>query len=168
MSFKEPIKVLMEILISEMELDADRVLIYNNKWILPNDLDIFISLRNGSLKTISNRTTEDDRGVSGFFEVQSISIQEDIIVDIFSGDSTARTRKEEVIMALKSNFSQQKQELYSIKIVQMPNSFIDLSNVETSRRLNRYNITVPIFSWRTKEKTIDYFDTYDYEILTNK
>lgn len=166
MSFIEPIKVLADIIKTEMSLADDRVLIYNQKWNLPNDSDIFISLRSGPTKTFSNRNNYEDRE-SGFYEVQDINIQENIIIDIFSKDDTARTRKEEIIMALKSTYSQQNQEINSIKIAEIPNSFIDVSEAEASAMLNRYNITIRILSWRTKEKTVDYYDKYDYDVVTN-
>jgi hypothetical protein len=168
MSYKEPSKILVDIISTEMSLDADRVLIYNNKWNLPNNPDIFVSIASGSSKIISSVTTHDDRGASGFYEVQTLSMREMITIDIFSANSTGRTRKEEIIMALNSTYSQQEQEKYSIKISNLPNSFTDISQVEVSARLSRYNISFPVFSWRNKEKVVDYYETYSYEIETNK
>ena len=94
-------------------------------------------------------------------------MRETLSIDILSANSEARTRKEEIAMALNSTYSQQQQELYSIKISNLPNSFIDLSGVEASRRLNRYNISFNVFSWRTKEKSIDYFDTFFYQLYAD-
>jgi hypothetical protein len=39
---KEVIKIVLDIIKTEMDLDAERILIYNQKWTLPNTDDIFI------------------------------------------------------------------------------------------------------------------------------
>jgi rRNA pseudouridine-1189 N-methylase Emg1 (Nep1/Mra1 family) len=168
MTFKEPIKSLRDIIMSEMGIENDRIVIYNQKWNLPNNFDIFISLGILTEKVFSNKTSHEDRGENGLYEVQTLNLMELISVDIFSADNTARMRKEEVVMAMSSTFSEQTQEKYSFKIGLIPSGFSNVSSVETSKALNRYNITIPVLSWRKKEKQIDYFDKYDYEILTSK
>lgn len=151
----------------EMELCSERILIYNQKWNLPNKFDIFISLGILTSKPFANRTVYEDRDEQGFYEVQSLNLMETISVDIFSYNNTARTRKEEVIMAMSSTFSQQKQSEHSFKIGLIPTNFTNVSSVEASKSLNRYNISIPVLSWRKKEKKVEYFDSYEYGILTN-
>lgn len=167
MAFIEPIKVLLDIIKTEMSLDDDRVLIYNQKWNMPNEKDIFISLSFSTNKIYGNRITYEDRD-DGFYEVQNLNVRENIIINILSYDNTARTRKEEIVLALRSTYAQQQMEANSIKVFSIPVNFADLSSAEASKILNRYSITVPIFSWRTKEKTVEYYDDFDYSILTNK
>ena len=167
MAYIEPIKVVAAILKSEMSLANERVVVYNQKWTLPNDSDIFISLGLGTSKVFANRNSTEDRE-AGFYEVQEINVRESIVIDILSKDSTARERKEEILLALRSVFSQQQQEINSLKIANIPDSFNDISVVEAAARLNRYNITIGVLSWRKKEKVVEYYDSYEYEVETNK
>ena len=166
MTFKESLIAIADIVQSELELTDDRVLLYNQKWTLPNEDDIFIYIAPTTSKVISSRTTYVNDGLT-FKEVQDLNLRENIAINIFSKDSSARTRKEEIIMALISDKAQQDQEKYSFKIAAIPDTFIDLSSVEATARLNRYAITIPVFSWRTKEKDAVYFDKFEHSVITN-
>lgn len=162
MANKESIKVLLDIIKTEMELDDDRVLVYNQKWTLPNEKDIFVYLSYVSESPFMIKRFYEDR-VDGFYEVQVLSNSQVIGIDIFSRDSSARTRKEEVLFALNSTYAQQQCEIESIKIASLPTSFNDISDVEASARLNRYNLSMRVISSKTKEKIVDYFENFNLE-----
>ncbi len=165
MSNKEVTKVLADIIKTEMSIPNERIMIYNQKWNLPNDKDIFIYLGYVSENIIMNKTAYEDREGDGFYEVQTLSVSQVISINIFSRDDTARTRKEEILMALKSTYAQQKSEEQSIKIARIPTTFTDLSNLEASAMLNRYNINIQVFSSFTKEKTVEYYDKFSVQTL---
>jgi hypothetical protein len=169
MTYTEPIKIVRDIIKTYMGLSDDRVIIYNQKWNIPNSSDIFITLSNGPEKILSNSNRTEDRGdIVGLYEVQTLQLYETFYIDIMSADNSSRLRKEEIILALKSTYSQVRQEINSIKISSYPVSFLDLSSVEASDRLNRYHAEIRAFTWRKYEAKIDYFNVYDYTLNTEK
>ncbi len=159
---KEVIKVILDIIKTEMDLDDERILIYNQKWILPNTDDIFVYLNYVSEDIIANNTYYEDR-VGGFYEVQTLNKRDVIGINIFSRNNTARTRKDEILMALTSTYAQQQSEKYSIKIAEIPMAFNDVSSVEAAAMLNRYNANIGVFSSIVKEKVVDYYTTFSKE-----
>jgi len=160
---KESIKIMADIIKTEMELEDNRIMFHNQKWNLPNQNDIFVSLSYVSQFPYMNKRHYEDRGVDGFFEVQTLNTRQTIGIDIFSRDNTARLRKEEILLALKSTYAQQQCEKYAVKIAELPTSFNDISVVEAAARLNRYNISIIIFASFTKEKIVEYYDNFSSE-----
>lgn len=163
----EPLKVVRDIIKTEMDLPDDRVLIYNQKWLLPNDDDIFVYIGFVSSNPISSKRFYETRE-DGYYSVQILTELQTLDLNIFSKNNTARLRKHELVMALNSHYAQQQCEREGIKILYLPENFIDVSEVEASSRLNRYKITFQIFCSNEKAKIVDYFDNFkDIEIHRN-
>ena len=78
---------------------------------------------------------------------------------MFSRNLSALQRKEEAVMGLFSVYSQQVQEINSFHIAR--NVHIeDLSALEGSAQLNRIDISLIVFAWYGKTKTVDYYETF--------
>ena len=162
---RETIKLIADIIKSEMSLNDDQIIIYNQKFNIPDFESLFISVGLQSFKSFGNRRSYEDRsGV--FFEVQDLSQQEIISIDIYSRNDEARLRKEEVLMSLNSTLAQQTQEENSFHISRIPIGFNDISEVEASARLNRYNLSIAVLSWYKKEKIVPYYDNFDNVEIT--
>lgn len=137
------------ILINQMGLAQDHVNIYDEKWVIPSydDLFIVVEYRNG--KVISNRNRFKSNGGETPIETQNIAMLESIVVGVFSRDRSATQRKEEVLMAIMSSYSQLLQESYAFKIA--PNAPIeDLSTLEATAMLKRYDVTLAVYAWYEK------------------
>ena len=162
-----PIDVLRLIMISGLSttddaFDPKRVMIWNNKSVIPKDQELFITLEMDNSKTLANSTKEgtlDD----GYSEIQTLTMQEVYNIDIMSRDLSALRRKEEVIMALKSSYSQNKQVENGIMIAKVAN-LLDISSVEATARLFRFQCAVTLHASYTKETLVDYYDTFSGEV----
>jgi hypothetical protein len=161
---REAIKVIADIIQTELEMDEGKVMIYNQKYNIPSDDGLYIVLQYLGSKAIGNNnyavaTTE------GMNEIQEAATADLIQIDIMSpekadGSNEARARKNEVVMALKSMYAQQQAEKYGISISNIPTTWVDASGAEGTAILTRFSITITAFSITRKIKAAEYFDTF--------
>ncbi|MBW1812127.1 MAG: hypothetical protein JRJ39_00265 [Deltaproteobacteria bacterium] len=161
---KRPVDILREIIVEELELSGDRVMIWNNKSEIPKDEYLFISLEQAASKAFSNIVIYESRD-DGYYEVQTLATLENYNIDIMSRNLEALQRKEEVIMAMRSNFSQSKQVANGMMISKIAN-LTDISGVEASARLFRFQCVVTLQASYTKEKVIEYYTTFPTLVKT--
>lgn len=171
---REPIKVIADILTSELGLDSDKIILEYQKFDIPPDPDLFIALTYISGKAIGNNNSAEDAGFDrennnlGMTEIQQVAMQHSIQIDLMSFDSSARTRKEEVIMALQSSFSQRLQDVNDMQIARIPSEFQNTSSLEETKILNRFTMTIIVKSVYTRTKdlggTYPYYDNFTKEV----
>jgi hypothetical protein len=170
----EYLKVVADIIETEMDLKPTipsstnpndrRVFIYNQNFVLPTYDYLFAIISEIPGKVIAAHNRYDD--VAGK-EVQEIIMQRELGIDIMSRNAEARQRKEEVLMALASIYSQQKQEANGFRVFAYSLSFVDVSENEGAGRINRYRAAVILHVRYTKQKDIDYFSQFDYTVDSN-
>lgn len=68
-------------------------------------------------------------------------------------------------MAVNSLYAQAVQESYNFKISRA-SAINNLSELEGSAMLNRFEISLVCFAWYSKEKNGDYYDTFEAELNT--
>ena len=157
----EIIKVVADVIQSEMELGNDRVYLYNQKWRIPPDEGLFVIVGFLTSKPFGAKTWyENDPITNELLEVQSVNQQETYTIDLMSRDSSARIRKQEVILALNSTFCQQMMEQYNFKIANLPSSFVDVSELEATAILNRYQLAFNALVVYRKVKSVQFFDQF--------
>lgn len=157
----EIIKVVADIIQSEMGLGPDRVYLYNQKYRIPPDEGLFIVVGFLGARAFGAKTTYENDPISNeLVEVQSVNQQETYTVDLLSRDSSARVRKQEIILALNSTLAQQMQEQYSFKIANLPTSFNDVSELEATAILNRYQLAFNALVVYRKVKSVPFFDQF--------
>lgn len=152
-----------------MDLDPTRVVIYNQPAAIPPVDGLWVAVQFEFSRPLSNRSSykqnADDSGELD--QVQDSNFQSHFTIKIMSKDETALMRKEEVLMALTSDLSQRYQEDNSFLL-----SFIgdirDVSEVEASARLYRYDIEVIALDWYKKSKTVPSYDNYEGKIQTEQ
>jgi hypothetical protein len=163
---REPIKIMADIILHELELTAGQVMIYNQRYTAPTTEGLYIVLAFVSAKVIGNNNTPTDNGAV-MDEVQETSVLQVIQIDVMSANEEARQRKEEIIMALNSTYAQQLQDQYLVKIASHPSDFVDVSDVEGTARMNRYTMTVMVNALYRKTKAIDFYGTFTEEVNTH-
>lgn len=155
---REPVKIIADILSREMNIPEERIFIYNDGRPLPKDEEIYIVLYVTSRPPYGAKTSyKDNDGI--LEEVQTLNVRENIIASIVSKDTTARTRSYEVLMALSSTYAQQVQEKYGCHI-SMIAPVRDMSFLEETARLNRFDTEVTILTVYEKVKPVDYYDSF--------
>lgn len=165
----EPIKVVADILQAELGLKPDQVLLYNQKFDIPPDDRLYLSLAVMGSRTFGSNTRYQSDPVSNdLTETQNVNRQEMYSLLFYSRSSESRIRNWEVPAALVSTFSQQMQEKNSLKIAQVPTAMLDVSEVDGTARLNKYSLTFNVLAAYTKTKPTQYFDRFsEPEIITN-
>ena len=153
------------IVASMYDIDPDRISISNQKFKIPTDDGIFILIETkGAPKIISVRSAMEM--VNGAYtEVQMVNTQEIVAVNIYSRNMDAIRRKEEILMALNSVYAQGIQEINGFSIARMAR-IERLNELEASAMLNRFEISIPVFSWFYKTTGQDYYDSFTAEVKT--
>jgi hypothetical protein len=161
------LQMLIKVLAKELDIAQDRIMIFNGEWNIPPYDGLFIMLEPLPAKVISNRNINKyDEEKGEYQEIQDLSVREQITIRIYSKNTEALERKEEVLMAMASVYAQQLQEINSIKIFRIAN-IENLSALEGGSNLYRFDIPVTIFSWQHKVKTVDYFNDFNVEVKAN-
>lgn len=154
-----------EIVRQEMSLQDQQIWVYGQQLIIPPGKGLYVAVEYKYSKTYSNRnlTPVVDGSIS---EEQNLNAQEFITVQLFSRNFEALRRKEEAAMALKSVYAQQLQEKYAFRLSVNP-QILDLSALEASAMLYRYDIPVVVLTAYQKTKAIVPFDTFAVEVEVN-
>lgn len=155
----EPIKVLAAAIQAELSLSANQILLGFENFPIPETLGLFVSLEYGVEQIVGASNQNDVNTQDEYEEVQTVSMLHQIEIDVLSYDSSARTRKEEVIMALSSYNAQQLMEVNQMRIASIPNSFITVTSPEPSKQLNRYRYTVSVYALHQKNLVTPYYDS---------
>lgn len=140
------------ILINQMALQPERVNVYDEKWVMPNIEDMFLTLEYRNATCISNNSQFINTSASPAstpIEIQTVNMFEKIVVGVFSRTREAIRRKEEVLMAFSSSYAQLMQETWSFKVSRNA-SIEDLSVLEGNAMLRRFDIEFSVFAWYQK------------------
>lgn len=154
------LKILRALLVAEMDLPDERCMIHNTKWTLPTGDGLFVLLSFVSAKAISTGKWHED-SVDGLLEVQETVYRDTINVDVFSRSTDARDRRHEVLWAFNGDEAARTCERFSLKISDLPTEFTDLSDVEASGRLYRYQLTFRVLKVLRREKLVPYYSDFD-------
>jgi len=159
--WREPIKVIADLLSNELELDSSRIFIYNDGRPLPKDKGLYIVISINNTQIFRNT----DRFVKALDKEEfNQNFKQTIIVSCISQDSSARQMANEVVMALSSIYSEQLQERYACHIARVSH-ITDASFLEKTDMLTRMDVSVNVLSWKKKIKNADYFTVQDVESI---
>lgn len=161
----EPIKHICNILQTQLGLTADQIWIYNQKRDIPNDFGIYFVVNYLGQKIIGN-TRREESTQEGLVEYQSVHNLASYSLHIFSRDSAVRNTVDQAIMALNSTYSQQVQETHAFQIARNSFEVTNTSEAEGVAELNRYTISFNVTYMSVTSKSIDYYDTFTKEVIT--
>jgi len=145
-----------------MVLERDQVVVYNQKWKIPADDRLYITVASLGPEKQYGATVDlhDSADESALVEDIAIASQEMIGIDIYSRSQEAIQRKEEVMMALASTAMQQLCEQWAIKVARIPLTFVDTSGLEATARLNRFHLAFAVLRTRTRSSVVQFYDTF--------
>jgi hypothetical protein len=126
-------------------LQPPRVFIYNENWKLPQTTVMFllVSLLNAQIYGAGSGYAIDATG-ENLMNQQQLARANIVTVDALSESTEARLRLPEVFFALQGDASERLAERYNLSIFR-PTDFVDLSGLEASRRLNRFQTQFSVF-----------------------
>jgi hypothetical protein len=157
------LEIFCNIIQTELGLTSDRVWLWDQKIMQPKDHGLYIAVQVVSCKPFSNTRQSSSDGLDA---VQSTNFQATLQLDIISRGVDARDRKEEVLMALNSVYSQQQQTANGFFIAPISSQFNNLSQEDGAAIPYRFNITCNILYSVTKIKTVPYYDTFSVVSVT--
>ena len=149
------IDLIRNIIMVDMPFPTERIFLYNEDYVLPEDNGLWIIVAYQGSKPYSNRNSNfiDEKG--NYMEAQNVNMQEQIIVHLMSFNIDALRRKEEVLQALASMYSQNLQSQESFKIAPiMP--IADRSEIEGGKINYRFDIMLTVLTWYEKIKGAAY------------
>lgn len=156
-----PVNRLINGLRTYMELRPEQVVLYNQKWKMPNDDGLYITVGIIGTKPYgNNREYQNNEDQTALEEVLTQHTQEIYSIHVFSRSQAAVDRKEEILFYLASTACQQDQEAASFKLATIPVSFVDTSLTEGAGRLNKFTITINALRMLTTTRIVQYFDTF--------
>lgn len=157
---REPIKVLASILQAEMDLDDGQIMLANQQRVIPKNDGLYVAMQvieERALSSVNRAEATED----GMIEIQEVVMQQMVQIDFMSWDDSARLRKEEFLMAMGSIKAQQEMEKYLVSIAQLPAGFVNVSEPDDTKMLNRYTITAVMQALLRKTKEpVAYFDKF--------
>lgn len=162
-----PLILLCDIIRNEMNLKEDRVYLWDQKTFQPHDYDPYIAISVPTCKPFGNINSYGG-STGGLLSNQAVNMLAHIDIDILSRGPAARDRKEEVILALNSNYSNSQQYANAFSIGRISTGFLNLSQVDGAAIPYRYKISCQMQYMYVKSKSVDYFDSFsNVSIVTN-
>lgn len=153
----DPIGLLCEIVRTYMGLDEDQVYLWDQKFTIPNDNRTYVPVAVVSSKPFG--ITSKFNPVTNQSE-QSVNILARLDINIMSRTDEALLRKEEVVLALFSDYSRQQQAANGFYIAQLPSSFVNISQEDGAARPYRFVISVNMQYAYRKSQATPYFDNF--------
>lgn len=161
----DPIKSICKILQTRLSLDNNQIWIYNQKRDIPNDFGVYFVVSYLGQRIIGN-VRKEVATEQGLTEYQSVHSLAQYQVDVFSRNPKAREVRDMAIIALNSTYSQQVQEADGFQIGRNSFQVTNTSEVEGVAELSRYSISFNVTYMTQTSNSIDYFDTFAKEVIT--
>lgn len=157
-----PLILFCDIIKNELKLDNKRVYLWDQKLLQPTDGGLYVAVTESSCKPFGS-SNDVVPSVSGMNQIQSVNMLSTLDIDIISRGPEARDRKEEVLLAINSVYSQQQQSANSFFIGRLPagSRFINLSNIDGAAIPYRYRISINIQYAKTITQQAQHFDQFD-------
>ncbi len=164
-----PLILFCDVIQRELGLANGRVYLWDQKIMQPTDSGLYIAVSVPMCKPFAN-VNRYSAGMYNSDSDQYVSMLARVDIDIISRGPAARDRKEEVILALNSNYAQQQQEANGFYIGKLSphGGFLNLSEVDGAAIPYRYKISVNLQYAFQKTSAVDYFDDFaDPEVDTD-
>ena len=150
-----PEMLLCDIIQTQLNLSQGQVYLWDQKINIPEVFQMYVILRTLRCRPFGNTNYYDGENT-----IQSTNFLSVVTIDILSRGTEARDRKEEVVMALRSDYAEQQQEMNSFFIGSIPTDFIDLSQEDGAAIPYRFNISVMIQYFVSKTVPVSYYDSF--------
>lgn len=168
----KPDLILCNIIATDMGLDPERVVVYDQNWKSPQDNGIYVVVSEVITRVIgsTNRFAPADNQAGPPTvdrEIKCVSSSTTYNVEITSENTDAKYRKSEILAAIGSTYSEQQQELNQMRIFRT-NQLLDLSFIDGRSALHRYQIPVIINSVQVYENPITPYDKFQQTEISVK
>lgn len=155
-----PLMLFCDIIQKGLGLADGRIYLWDQKIFEPKDYDLFVAVSVPMCKPFGNSRESGVDAFGAFTQVQSVNMYAHVDVDILSRGPAARDRKEEVILALNSNYAEQQKEANSFGFGILSTAFVNLSQIDAAAIPYRYKISVGMQYFVRSQSPVSYFDSF--------
>ena len=166
MPIRPTVSIVREIIKDQLSLSDEQIWIYNQRVKIPDTKGLFISISRLGSKVYANNSSYVGN-TSDLTENLYVSNLETISIDLISQDTSAFEYYPDVMMSLRSTKAQYMAETYGIRFDSVPFSSTDLSSQEGTSMIYRININFPVYRTYYMTKTVDYYDSFSDNIISN-
>lgn len=162
-------QIIVDILANQMSLDSQNVWVRNqNKKIPPTDgVFVVVGMVDSQVMGVNKAevpTTipqpDPDPDIQTLTEKITVTTRDNIQIDILSRNTDAIIRRWEIMAALASTYSVQKQEENQFKIFRVPTSFVNTSEAEGGSNINRFSLIISCHVWYKKDTILAQGDIF--------
>jgi hypothetical protein len=155
----DPLLLFCDIIQTGLGLPAGRVYLWDQKIMQPTDNGLFVAVSVLSCKPFGNNNSHVGSS-GGETSNQSVNMSAVLQVDIMSRDSSARTQKEAVLLALMSDYAQNQQAANGFYISKLPpgGQFNNISSPDGAAIPYRFVISVVLQYAYTASAAVPYMN----------
>lgn len=164
-------QIIIDILKQEMGLENERIWVRDQNRKIGYDTGIYVTAGMVDETILSAIKYTEEYEIPpippatdptiGLRQVTQVVSRENVQIDIFSRDNSAILRRWEIVAAMNSYYSSQKQEENTFKIFRTPSNFVNTSGAEGGSNINRYSIVMACHVWYNKTNELPTYDYYD-------
>lgn len=165
----EPIKVLGDAVQQSLGLEDGSVMLGLENYKIPKTAGLYIALLYGPSITIGNSKTYDTDAQGNYYEIQDTATLHEISIDMMSFDASARTRQQEILFAVTSDYAAGLMEKNTMRFATTPGSFVPIPDIEETKQLNRFRVTFTVNALHRKVTATPYYDSLQpVKLVENK
>ena len=153
-----PLFLVCDIIQTQMGLPNDHCYVWDQKIFMPTDSNLYVIISLPRCKPFGNNIVTDPS--DGSIVSQQVNMQGTLDIQAISRGPSARDKKELIILALNSVYSQQQQQANGFYIAKLPVSFLDISSVDGGAIPYRYKISMNIQYVVSNSNAVPYFDSF--------
>lgn len=164
-----PLQLVCDVISTGMGLAPGRTFLWDQKIFQPTDDDLYIVVGIQRCRIFGN-TKQYNGGDSGLSCTQYANMQATLDINAISRGPAARDRKEQILMALYSDYAEQQMEANSFFIGSLPagSQFINISHPDGAAIPYRFVISVNIQYTVATTAPVSYFSTFQTpQVATN-
>jgi len=163
----ELLKTVCDIIKNQLGLQEDQIWIYNQKVNIPTDKKLYVVVSFDD-EEVFGANLHPKTQEEGLDEETWINVRTNISINTFSSGTECLVRKYDIIGAMRSVYSLQKQEKLNMQISRMPRVFMDASFATPTERLFSYHYEYSIMHVRKVTHKVDYYDDFSRADMSNK
>ncbi len=156
-----PLLLFCDIIQNQMNLAPGRTYLFDQKIFQPSDNSLYIAVSVPVCKPWANMN-QILPTIGGMTQFQTVNVMATLDVNVISRGPDALVRKEEVLLALNSVYSQQQQQANSFLLGVIPPSsqFVNLSNIDGAAIPYRFKISIFMQYSVAKQVASQYFNRF--------
>lgn len=165
----EVLKTICDILSTGLQIDPKQVWIYNQKIDIPADKKLYVVCKISEEKAFGVNLNYDGKG-EGLKENTIINLRSIVSIETFSYGLLAYTRRYDILSAMRSTYSLQKQEALNFNISRAPLVFVEATFAAPTAKLYSFHYQYAVTHIHNSgQKEVDYYDNnFDPDIVVNK